>query len=112
MRRRAWPAARLRRLAAWLRAAQGVDQVKQAAKAFVQEAFDATAGAGFGALGGTTTMTGAVLGGVKGATVGAVEGAKAVVDAGADVAFSVVKETSKGRTEVARRVLRRPEATA
>jgi precorrin-6B methylase 2 len=92
--------------------AQGAEQVKQAAKAFAQQAFDATAGAGFGALGGATTMTGAVLGGVKGATVGTLEGAKEIVDAGADVAYSMTKEASKGGAEVARRVLRRPEEEA
>jgi hypothetical protein len=57
-------------------------------------------------------MTGAVLGGVKGATVGTLEGAKEIVDAGADVAYSMTKEASKGGAEVARRVLRRPEEKA
>ncbi len=91
---------------------RGAEQVKHTAMAFAQEAFDATAGMAFGALGGATTMTGAVYGGVKGAAAGTVEGVKVVADAGADVAFSVVKETSKGRTEVARRVLRRSDDEA
>jgi hypothetical protein len=53
-----------------------------------------------------------VLGGVKGAAAGTLEGAKGIVDAGADVAYSVTKEASKGGTEVARRVLRRSEDEA
>ena len=91
---------------------QGAEQVKHAAAAFVQEAFDATAGAAFGALGGAATATGAVVGGVKGAASGTVGGAKEVVDAGADVAYSVTKEATKGGAEMVRRALRRPEDDA
>ncbi|MEZ4767341.1 MAG: hypothetical protein R2844_02830 [Caldilineales bacterium] len=88
---------------------QGADQVRQAAKAFTQESFDATAGAAFGALGGAATATGALAGGVKGALGGTVEGLKLAANAGADATYVVAKETARGSTEVARRVLRRPE---
>lgn len=88
---------------------QGADQVVQAARSFTQESFDATAGVAFGTLGGAATATGAVAGGVKGAVGGTVEGLKLVANAGADATYVVAKETARGSSEVARRVLRRPE---
>ena len=88
---------------------QGADQVKHAARTFTQESFDATAGVAFGALGGAATATGALAGGAKGAVGGTIEGLKLVANAGADATYVVAKETARGSTEVARRVLRRPE---
>jgi len=39
-----------------------------------------------------------------------VEGLKLIANAGADATYVVAKETARGSSEVARRVLRRPEA--
>ncbi len=88
---------------------QGSDQVVQAARSFTQESFDATAGVAFGTLGGAATATGAVAGGVKGAVGGTMEGLRLIANAGADATYVVAKETARGSTEVARRLLRRTE---
>jgi hypothetical protein len=82
--------------------------VKEAAKVFAQESFDATTGAALGALGSAATATGAVVGGAKGATAGMVDGLKQVAGAGADSTYAVGKQAAETGTEVLRRTLRRP----